>query len=78
MSRRTPSLDDTDCGMCLTPGDIGLPGPGIAYAHPGCPYHGSCPEFVATARMDGAGRGLCVCGAYEDEHFRGGDSGGAR
>ncbi len=70
---RTPSLDDADCGMCLTPADIGVPGPGIAYAHPGCPFHGSCPEFVPSAHMDDAGRGLCGrCGAYADEHFRGG------
>jgi hypothetical protein len=26
-------------GMCLTGSDIGVPGYGIAYAHPGCPLH---------------------------------------
>ena len=71
----TPSLNDSDCGMCLTPADIGMPGVGIVQAHPGCPFHGSCPEFVPSADMDGAGRGLCgQCGAYADEHFRGGQT----
>ena len=36
--------DEPECnGICLTPGDIGLPeysSAGIAYAHPDCPAHG--------------------------------------
>jgi hypothetical protein len=66
-----PTLNDADCGLCLTPGDIGLPGSGIAYAHPGCPYHGSCNGFQ-LGYVDTNGRPVCGCGAYEDEHYRGG------
>lgn len=70
----TPGLNAADCGMCLTAADIGVGGLGIAYAHPGCPHHGSCAEFVPSSQTDGAGRVLCQCGAYEDEHFLDGES----
>lgn len=36
-------------GLCVTAADIGLPGFGVAYAHPGCPEH--APDAV------------CECGA---------------
>jgi hypothetical protein len=31
----TPECD----GLCLSSADIGIPGYGIAYPHPGCPLH---------------------------------------
>jgi hypothetical protein len=31
-------------GLCLDSADIGVPGYGIAYAHPGCPLHGADEE----------------------------------
>jgi hypothetical protein len=26
-------------GLCVTAADVGVPGHGVAYAHPGCPAH---------------------------------------
>lgn len=35
-----PAEPEPECdGLCLTGADIGVPGPGVAYAHPGCPAH---------------------------------------
>jgi hypothetical protein len=31
---------DRQCdGLCITARDLGLPYPGVAYPHPGCPAH---------------------------------------
>ena len=62
--------DPPECnGMCLTGSDIGVPGSGIAYAHPSCEVHGTgCPGFEG-GHHDGVFREICVhCGAYADEH----------
>lgn len=64
-------MSDSICAMCLRASDIGVytVGDPIAYAHPGCPDHGRCTEFVLGPRVDNAGRPLCGhCLAYEDEH----------
>lgn len=39
-------------GLCVTGADIGVPGPGVAYAHPGCPEH--------------APGAVCECGSPDD------------
>lgn len=54
-------------GLCLDSGDVGVPGYGIAYAHPTCPEHGDPHEF-APVDVHCSGAVRCRCGAYEDEH----------
>lgn len=51
---------EAECsGICLTPGDIGLPeydGPDVvAYAHPDCPAHGDPLEDNPEADVCGGG-----------------------
>ena len=53
-------MDKPECnGICLTPGDIGLPeydGPGVvAYPHPDCPEHGDPLEDTPEADTCGGG-----------------------
>lgn len=40
-------MTDIECdGLCIDSADIGVPGYGVAYPHPGCPLHGgggTCP-----------------------------------
>lgn len=59
-------------GLCLTGGDIGVPGyPGVAIAHPMCLEHGDPHEFQWNGKVHDTHDGLlrwCECGAYEDEH----------
>lgn len=58
-------------GLCVTGADVGVPGPGIAYAHPACPEHGKPHCFVDSGKTHFTHDGLlriCECGAYEDEH----------
>ncbi len=39
-------------GICLTASDLGVPGDGVAYAHPDCELHG----HPATNNVDGSPR----------------------
>lgn len=54
-------------GLCIDSGDVGVPGYGIAYAHPACPEHGG-PHAFDPVDMHHSGAARCRCGAYEDEH----------
>lgn len=43
--RAQPKCD----GLCVTSADIGVPGYGVAYPHPGCPLH--APDEVCQCGM---------------------------
>jgi len=64
MSDENPELGCN--GICLTPGDIGLPeydAPGVvAYAHPDCPEHGDPLDY-------GTDPETCAPGEDESQRF---------
>lgn len=60
-------------GMCLTGADIGVgSADSVAYPHPTCPEHGDKPdhpyEEKTVHELHTGFMGVCVCGAYKDEH----------